>query len=272
LGYFTRNDAKVYLTLVNYGFLNPADISKYSSVDRARVYDSLNRLVEKNFVQKEPIKRGAGYKAKPPSKVFSIIREELKNKVHITNDLEEKIKKLKPPEEKGESRVWSIESKDNIRNKIVDLIDKAKERINFIITPDLVMGDEGYKWLTEELYLKRFKDEKVNIVIALSVFPDVLSELKRLLKLGIEIYKIIDSKIVPFGLLIADNEFLLTTLDHPEELPEYNTGLWLEGGSKGQIIGYMHLFNHFISSECKKGMIIKKTKDELGKMVEVKEL
>ncbi|GAH42352.1 unnamed protein product, partial [marine sediment metagenome] len=70
LNHFTKNDAKVYLTLVQYGYLSPAEISRYSSVDRARVYDSLNRLVEKNFVQREPIKRGAGYKAKPPSSVF----------------------------------------------------------------------------------------------------------------------------------------------------------------------------------------------------------
>lgn len=226
-------------------------------------------MVEKNFVQKEPIKRGAGYKAKPASEVFSMIREELKEKIAITSEIEEKIKRIKPPEEKIESRVWSIYTKENIRNKMIDLIDNAEDRINFIMTPDLLMGDEGYNWLTEELYLKRFKNDSIEITIALSVFPDILNELKKLLKIGVEIYGIVDSKIVPFGLLITDNEFLLTTLDNPEELPEYNTGLWLEGGNKGQILGYEHLFNHFISSECKKGQIIMKKKDELKKAIEV---
>lgn len=248
------------MTLVQYGYLSPAEISRYSSVDRARVYDSLNRLVDKNFVQREPIKRGAGYKAKPPSSVFSIIRKELRNKIVITTDIEKQIKSLEPPVEKTESRVWSIYSKENIRNRIIDLIEKSQERIYFIITPDLIMGDEGYKWLLDRIYFKKFKDEKIEIIIALNVISKLYDDLKKLLRIGIKIYKSVKSNIVPFGLLIADNEFLLTTLDKPKELPEYNSGLWLEGGDKGQIIGYVHLFNHFISVECKEGTIIKKSR------------
>ena len=54
---FTKNDSKVLLTLAKYNILSPADIAKFSGVDRARVYDSLNRLIEKGFIQKEPVKR-----------------------------------------------------------------------------------------------------------------------------------------------------------------------------------------------------------------------
>ena len=42
---FTKNDSKVLLTLSKYKILSPADIARYSGVDRARVYDSLNRLI-----------------------------------------------------------------------------------------------------------------------------------------------------------------------------------------------------------------------------------
>jgi len=55
---FTKNDSKVMLALAKYKILSPADIAKFSDVDRARVYDSLNRLIEKGFIQKEPVKRG----------------------------------------------------------------------------------------------------------------------------------------------------------------------------------------------------------------------
>ena len=48
---FTKNDSKVLLTLCKYKILSPADIAKQSGVDRARVYDSLNRLIEKGFIQ-----------------------------------------------------------------------------------------------------------------------------------------------------------------------------------------------------------------------------
>lgn len=48
---FTKNDSKVLLTLSKFRILSPADIAKHSGVDRARVYDSLNRLMEKGFIQ-----------------------------------------------------------------------------------------------------------------------------------------------------------------------------------------------------------------------------
>ncbi|GAH58435.1 unnamed protein product [marine sediment metagenome] len=51
--------------------------------------------------------------------------------------------------------------------------------------------------------------------------------------------------------MIADYGFLLTTLDQVKEAPEYTSGIWLENGKLSQIIGYEHLFKHFISSETK---------------------
>jgi len=77
---FTKNDSKVLLALAKYKILSPADIAKFSDVDRARVYDSLNRLIEKGFIQKEPVKRGANYQVIPITKIFKTIREAYKKK------------------------------------------------------------------------------------------------------------------------------------------------------------------------------------------------
>ena len=86
---FTKNDSKVLLTLCKYKILSPADIAKHSSVDRARVYDSLNRLIEKGFIQKEPIKRGANYQVIPVKKIFKTIRDEYKHKIEDTTKVED---------------------------------------------------------------------------------------------------------------------------------------------------------------------------------------
>ena len=72
------------------------------------------------------------------------------------------------------------------------------------------------------------------------------------------IHSIQGDNIIPFGLLITDNDFLLTTLDQVKDAPEYTSGLWLENGKLKQVIGYEHLFRHFISSECKEAKILKK--------------
>ena len=248
---FTKNDSKVLLTLCKYKILSPADIAKHSSVDRARVYDSLNRLIEKGFIQKEPIKRGANYQVIPIDKIFKVIRDEYKKKIEDTLSLEKTIGQLEINKEESEPRVWSINSRAKIRKKIKELINSAKERIFFIITPDLLMQElGGYDWVLKELWNKKFSSN-LNVVIALQYNEVLKEEIKKLLKIAVMIHSIEGDTVIPFGLLITDYQFLLTTLDSVREAPEYTSGLWLENGTPKQIIGYEHLFKHFITSECK---------------------
>ncbi len=248
---FTKNDSKVLLTLSKFRILSPADIAKHSGVDRARVYDSLNRLMEKGFIQKEPIKRGANYQIIPIERIFKVIRDEYKSKIEDTLSLEKIISKLEINEEESEPRVWSINSREKIRKKIRELISSAKERIFFIITPDLLMQElGGYDWVLKELWNKKFSSD-IQIVIAIKYNEILKEEIKKLLKISVTIHSIEGDSVIPFGLLITDNQFLLTTLNSVIEAPEYTSGLWLENGTSKQIIGYEHLFKHFITSECK---------------------
>ncbi len=248
---FTKNDSKVLLTLSKYKVLSPADIAKYSGVDRARVYDSLNRLMERGFIQKEPVKRGANYQVIPIERIFKSLREEYKQKINDTILLEKVISELEIDKEESEPRVWAINSRDKIRKKIRELIHSSERRIFFIITPDLLMEElGGYEWILNELWNKKFSNN-LQIIIALKYFESLKDEIKKLLKISIKVHSIEGDNVIPFGLLIADNDFILTTLDQVQEAPEYTSGLWLENGRKKQIAGYEHLFRHFISSECK---------------------
>ncbi|MFX1315733.1 MAG: TrmB family transcriptional regulator [Promethearchaeota archaeon] len=249
---FTKNDSKVLLTLCKYKILSPADIAKQSGVDRARVYDSLNRLIEKGFIQKEPIKRGANYQVIPVERIFKTIREDYKQKIEDTLILEKSISELEIDTEESEPRVWAISSREKIRKKVKELINSAEKRIFFIITPDLLMDElGGYEWILKELWNKKFSSD-AQIVIALKYNDSLKEEMKKLLKISVIIHSIEGDSVIPFGLLITDNDFLLTTLDQVKEAPEYTSGLWMENGTPKQIIGYEHLFKHFISSECKK--------------------
>lgn len=259
---FTKNDSKVLLTLCKHKVLSPADIARYSGVDRARVYDSLNRLIEKGFIQKEPVKRGANYQVIPIERIFKTIREEFKTKIDQTIKIEKAIKELEINTEGVEPRVWSITSREKIRSKIKDLIGIAEDRLFFIITPDLLMKElGGHEWILKELWNKKFSRDGIQIIIALK-FPEkddeLLAEIKNLLKVNIKIHSIQgESNIIPFGLLIADHDFILTTLDQVKDAPEYTSGLWLENGLPTQIAGYEHLFRHYLSAECKEAIMKK---------------
>jgi sugar-specific transcriptional regulator TrmB len=258
---FTKNDSKVFLTLAKYKVLSPADIAKLSDVDRARVYDSLKRLMEKGYIRKEPVKRGANYKIISINKVFKSIRKGYKEKIDDTILLEKSIPELEVEEEKPESSVWSINSKRKIRNRIKQLISEADRKVLFIITPDLLMEElGGHEWILDEIWDKKFADSEVEIVIALKYFESLKEDIKKLLNIGVQIHAIEGENVIPFGLLIADNDFLLTTLDQVKEAPEYTSGIWLEDGYEKQILGYEHLFKHFISQECKQIKLTTKSK------------
>ena len=114
---FTKNDSKVLLTLCKFKILSPADIARNSGVDRARVYDSLNRLIDKGFIQKEPIKRGANYQVIPINRIFKTIREQYKRRIEDTIVLEKVISELEVTKEETEPRVWAINSRLKIRKK-----------------------------------------------------------------------------------------------------------------------------------------------------------
>ncbi len=247
---FTKNDSKVLLTLCKYKILSPADIAKQSGVDRARVYDSLNRLIDKGFIQKEPIKRGANYQVIPIERIFKVIRDRYKQRIEDTIVLEKIISELEITKEESEPRVWAINSRSKIRKKIKELLKTAKERIFFILTPDLLMNElGGYEWVLKELWNKKFSSN-IQLIIALKYYDTLKEEIKKLLKISITIHSIEGDNVIPFGLLISDNQFLLTTLDQVKEAPEYTSGLWLENGMPKQIIGYEHLFRSFITNQC----------------------
>lgn len=248
---FTKNDSKVLLTLAKYKILSPADIAKYSDVDRARVYDSLNRLMERGFIQKEPVKRGANYQIIPIESIFKTLREEYKEKINQTIILEKVINEIEIDKEDSEPRVWAISSRDKIRKKLKELISSSERRIFFIITPDLLMEElGGHEWILNELWNKKFSRD-IQIIIALKYVDSLKDDIKKLLKIAIKVHSIEGDTVIPFGLLIADDDFILTTLDQVQEAPEYTSGLWMENGRKKQIAGYEHLFRHFITSECK---------------------
>lgn len=248
---FTKNDSKVLLALAKHKILSPADIAKFSDVDRARVYDSLNRLIEKGFIQKEPVKRGANYQIIPLDKIFKTIRDNYKKRIEDTLTIEKAIIELEIDQEESEPRVWAINSRDKIRKKVKDLISSSESRIYFIITPDLLIKElGGHEWILKEIWNKKFSSD-MEVVIALKYSDELKDEIKKLLKTSVKVHSIEGNNVIPFGLLIADYGFLLTTLDQVKEAPEYTSGLWLENGKQSQIIGYEHLFRHFISSETK---------------------
>ncbi|MHA1265244.1 MAG: TrmB family transcriptional regulator [Candidatus Helarchaeota archaeon] len=84
----TQNDAIVYLYLAESGQLGPSEISKETNISRPRVYDSLNRLIERGFVIQEVEKKRPQYRAADPYLLISELEQQVVQKQEAIEELQ----------------------------------------------------------------------------------------------------------------------------------------------------------------------------------------
>ena len=153
----TTYEAKAYITL---SFLIQAtadEISDKSEIPRSKIYDILKRLNAKEYIKIES-GRPLIYHVNPPINVLKREKEKFIEKVNKTSEnlnklYEEQISQTEVP-------IWRISGTENIIEKELELIRRAKKSIN--IRMGFLLKDEGSR-LVYELLLKS-KNVKINII------------------------------------------------------------------------------------------------------------
>ncbi|MBD3350243.1 MAG: hypothetical protein GF364_02040 [Candidatus Lokiarchaeota archaeon] len=253
---FTMNDAKVYFALVNLGKSNPAKIAEISGVDRARVYDSLRRLVKKRIVEEEPVKRAPSYKAKPPKLVFNRFREKYARKLELSTQLQKKLEKYNIPVE--DPAIWALQGVKKITRAINQLVENANEQIYMILSPDIANHTIFIIEISEIMEDKIRDIPEMDIQIGLNVNDNHTSIIKQLLRSDIGVYHWASGGILPFGIYLSENTFIMTILSDVGDIPEYSFGLTMENATKDIIDGFIHLVNWCYANLCKRVGLKKK--------------
>ena len=261
IGSFTINDSKIYVTLLKIGLSNPAEISEKSKVDRARVYDSLKRLVKRGIVEEEPVQRAPRYRAFPPDVVFGTIRRNLNNQIKLATSLENQLAQIKT-ESIEKNSVWSIQGNHKINKKFYEIINGAKEFCFIFLTLDYSISSINELEILEGVLLeKRRSNPSLNVKIALKIFPekdDQKSIINRLFHANIEIYRWKPTSVLPFGLILTESEFMQTFLSGTIPKPLYEFGILMEKASQDQLLGFQNLCIWVFYQLCKKVVFKKK--------------
>ena len=84
----SKNEAKIYETLVKKGELSAGRIATLANINRRNAYDSLNRLIEKGLVFESIHKKESTYQAVDPRKLKEIVEEKNTALESILPDLE----------------------------------------------------------------------------------------------------------------------------------------------------------------------------------------
>ena len=125
---FSTNEAKIYTTLLKHKMLNGYEISKYSGVIRASVYDVLNRMVNRGTIFKidgEP----AYYRPLEYEKLIEQIKRETEVNLEKAQALFQSISS----EEMQEDYVLNIVGFEKFIAKAKELIDSATQEISLSV-------------------------------------------------------------------------------------------------------------------------------------------
>ncbi len=266
LGSFTVNDSRIYTTLLMIGLSSPAKISEKSQVDRARVYDSLKRLVKRNIVEEEPVKRAPRYRAIPPEKVFRDIRLKLQNKITLTEDLEILLKNIKIKKATENNSVWSLQGENKIKKSFKKFFDAAEVFCYIMLTLDnSAPSIKELEALADLILEKKFHKPEFTIKIAMKVYPESREQkslINQLFHANVEVYKWNAGSVLPFGLYITEQAFIQTYLSSLTPKPSYAYGIFMENANLNQLSGFQHLCIWVFSHLCQKVLFKKKEKSQ----------
>ncbi len=219
----TTYEAKAYITLSSLIQATADEISDKSQIPRSKIYDVLKKLDSKDYIKIEN-GRPLIYHVKPPINVLKSKKEEIIKKIDSTSEYLNKLYEQKISED--EVPIWRISGSENIIEKELELIRRAKKSIN--IRMGFLLEDERSR-LVYELLLKS-SNVKINIIAS----PNCHSETEKY-----NINRLIQQKNVTLKrsdipyvkMLISDSKEMLHiyskfTKNKQELIPNTAIGIW----------------------------------------------
>lgn len=125
----SKNEAKVYIALLDIGSATAGKIAEKSGVHRTNVYDALDRLIEKGLITYIYKKETKHYQATEPENLLNIIKEK---ELHLTQILPEL--KLAKQLSKVKPRADILEGPQALKTAFYDLL-KYKQTIYIVGVP-----------------------------------------------------------------------------------------------------------------------------------------
>ncbi len=123
---FSKNESKVYITLLNLGPSQAGTIAEKSKVYRTNVYESLQRLIEKGLVSYIFKGHQKIFQAEDPSKIMNILKEKEDNFKRILPQLA-----LNSKLAKNKEKVTIYEGINGVRAIMWDILKEKEENNSF---------------------------------------------------------------------------------------------------------------------------------------------
>lgn len=151
----TEYEARCFVALTRLSEGTAKEISSVAEVPRPRVYDTVERLDQKGLVdvqQSTPRK----YKAVPTEVAVRRLRENFDSRIEAA---ENALQQVEEPDSDEDEGMWAITDTDHVTDRIVALIDSAKETVHHLIAAEEVLDRDVLDALAEA------SDREVSVLV-----------------------------------------------------------------------------------------------------------
>lgn len=143
----SKNESMIYLLLLKKGILNPTKLSEASGLHRSYVYDTLDRLLEKGFVNIVYVNQKKQYQAQDPK----ILEQTLEFKFKKAKEIIPQLNQLYS-DKKQDTRIELHKGKRVYRTLIKDIVSNMKKNDEVLI----IGANEKMLEEIEPIYLKQY--------------------------------------------------------------------------------------------------------------------
>lgn len=218
----TMYEAQAYVTLTSLISSTATEVSEKSGIPRSKIYDVMNGLIKKNYIEVEdgrPLK----YTVKSPVEVLG------REKERVNADIDDTITRLTYIYENGMSQVqapiWRVYGVEKIIAQEIEIINRAKTSVNMRI--GFLFEGEG------EALKKAFKKRRnLNVNILASPTCYINDEEIDIIEMFRDSDVNIQKADIPFvKVLISDSKEMMHTYtkfseDKRNVIPETAIGIW----------------------------------------------
>jgi sugar-specific transcriptional regulator TrmB len=136
----TLYESSVYMALIEQGVLSASEVSEGTQVPFSKVYEVLNSLERKGWVDVEQ-GRPRRYFPKPPSEAFEVAKRRLEEKLEVWEKAFHQ--ELQPLYEKREMRerpdIWILRGEAGVLSKLHEMLSRIRSEV-MIAAPEFVSG------------------------------------------------------------------------------------------------------------------------------------
>ncbi|MBN1215617.1 MAG: TrmB family transcriptional regulator [Candidatus Lokiarchaeota archaeon] len=126
---FTKYEAKALVTLIKYNNLDASELAKYSNVPQPKVYETMEKLNTKGYIDIISEGRAKFYKIRPKHSITQIFDDEYLEFKNNYEEIKSEINTIYSIEKDTEIPFIGISGEKQLQGYMIDLIEQAENRI-----------------------------------------------------------------------------------------------------------------------------------------------